>query len=184
MLERSYATEKTFDVRLDIFRTAITSTTTGPRTDGSKVITVRDSEQASAKTRNDLVSEIDGLEQERQDSIAQIQDEIASLEAEVARLEPLAADERAAAEAEERREVNEAKARVDEMEPIANQAMQRAEAEKKARRYRLQPVIDEAGRAFTEAQKNKDALQRDLAKAKHELESPDLPQEFLSNYMS
>ena len=195
------------------------------------VVSAKDSALPSAKIRDDLVSEIDGLEkelaslgvfswgkkrkltdliaqkkselegakaqvederneetarleQERQDSIARLHVEIADLEAEIARLGTLAADERAAAEAEKRREIDEAKAKVDELEPIAKQAMKHAEADKKARRNKLQPVIDDAGRAFTATQRKKEALQRDLAKAKGELESPNLPREFLANYMS
>lgn len=197
----------------------------------AKVVSVNDSALPSAKIRDDLVSEVDGLEQElaslgvfswgkkrklsdliaqktaelgeakariederteeaarlereRQDSIASLRNEIAILESQVAELEPLAAEERAVAEAEKRREIEEAEAKIAELEPVAEQAMQRAEAEKQARRDRLQPVIDEASEAISAVQRKMDSLQRSLKLAKNELALPAMPKEFLASFES
>lgn len=139
-------------------------------------------EVAERQVEEERSDRLTQLEQERQTSIAELQQEIASLEAEIEELEPIAAEAHAAAAAKTIQEVDEAKAKISELEPIAEQMVKQVEAEREARRDRLGSVIHDLDKAFSVAQRKKEALQRDLMKAKSALSSPDLPKEFLATF--
>lgn len=114
---------------------------------------------------------------------ARLRDEIAALEAKVSDLKPLAAEEREAEEANRYSEIEETKSKIAELESVVEQATQHAEAEKKARHDRLQPSIEDASEQLTAAQKRNEALRQDLAKAKNDLASPALPDDFLEGFV-
>ena len=143
----------------------------------------RELKEKLEKAETDLKTVIKALEEESAREQERLQGEIAKLDEQIPELKQLAAKERASEEEKKQLEINEVESRIAELQPLADDARMRDNDEQKARHDKWQPVIDEAKKKAEASSKKKEKLEKELAKVQGKLDNPELPSEFLAEFM-